>query len=118
MVLIMGFILKLAAPTIDDHYSSRPVAAELKRLGTEDKPIAVFNARRELRYGLAFYRNQNVFSYEESPIPAIGHVLVARFTPERTREDLEHALDGRKLLKLGSFPAQKVEYFWVSPQVR
>jgi 4-amino-4-deoxy-L-arabinose transferase-like glycosyltransferase len=114
VIFVIGFILKVAAPIIDSYYSARPVAAELRALGTMDKPIAVFNGKRELRYGLSFYRNQTVFSYDESTIPGMGHVLVARFTPQRSRADLDHLLAGRKLLKLGSFDPQRIEFFWVA----
>jgi 4-amino-4-deoxy-L-arabinose transferase-like glycosyltransferase len=122
VILVMGFILKLAAPTLDNHYSARPVAAELDRLRTTDKPIAVFNVRRDLRYGLAFYRNQKVFNYEpeqdnlehlgEFTVPTVGHVLVAR---QGSRPELERVLHGREMSLLGSFPAQKIEYYWVAP---
>ena len=118
LVLTIGFILKIAAPQIDEHYSARPVAAQLKQLGTQDKLLAVFNARRELRYGLTFYRNQNVFSYDEGTIPVVGHVLVARFTDQHPEEELERKLPRRKLLKLGSFKPQKLDLFWVSPEPR
>jgi hypothetical protein len=118
VVLVIGFILKIAAPQIDAYYSARPVAAELKQLGTQDKLIAVFNARRELRFGLTFYRNQNVFSYDEGTIPVVGHVLVARFTERHPEEELERKLPRRKLLKLASFKPQKLDFFWVSPEAR
>jgi 4-amino-4-deoxy-L-arabinose transferase-like glycosyltransferase len=122
IVLVMGFILKLAAPTLDNFYSARPVAEELNRLHTANKPIAVYNVRRDLRYGLAFYRNQKVFSYNpeqdnlehlgEFTVPTVGHVLVAR---QGSRPELEKVLHGRQISLLGAFPAHKVEYFWVSP---
>lgn len=114
VVLIIGFILKIAAPTIDNHYSARPVAHELSGMKLETRPLAVFQVRRDLRYGLGFYRNQRIWNYDEGEIPATEHVLVANAAQPDGRAELERKLPGRKLLRVGGFPAQKLDFYWVS----
>lgn len=111
IIFLIAFIVKVASPTIDEHYSARPIAEELAALGTSHRPIAVFNVRRDIRYGLAFYRNQKVFDYQQDPVPVVDHLLVTRATQS---DDLKRLLDGRKTRFLGRFPAQKLEYYWVA----
>ena len=81
VILVVGFILRIAAPTVDNFYSARPVdraiAALTHELHAEGRPVAVMDVRRDLRYGLNFYRNQKIFSYNENEVPAVEHLLVA-----------------------------------------
>src|SRR5215475_4767955 len=60
---ISGLILDLTQ-------SARPVDQELRRLGVKDgTPVAVFQVKRDLAYGLDFYRNQPISYYEnEGPL--------------------------------------------------
>jgi hypothetical protein len=71
----------------------------------------VYNTRRELRYGLVFYRNQKVSSYNEQDIPLSEHLLIAK---AGSRPEFEPLLNGRQVARLGQFPAQHVEYYLVS----
>jgi hypothetical protein len=66
-----------------------------------------------MRYGLAFYRNQKVFSYEEEPVPVTEHLLI---TSSGDSAELKKLLDGRRVSLLGRFPAQKLDYYWVGPK--
>lgn len=111
LILIMGFILRVAAPTADNFYSARPVARDLEKIGTVNSPIAVYKAGRANWYGLAFYRNQRVYNYEEKEIPGTDHLLVTR---AMAREELDKVIPGRKRVLLGRFVPQKLEYYWVS----
>ncbi|HUS19838.1 MAG TPA: glycosyltransferase family 39 protein [Terriglobales bacterium] len=111
LILIMGFFLRVAAPTADNYYSARPVAADIQKVGPTSSPIAVYKAGRAVWYGLAFYRNQRVFNYEEKEIPGTEHLLV---TKALAREDLDRVIPGRKRVLLGRFAPQKLEYYWVS----
>ena len=54
-----------------------------------DETVAVFRVRRDIEYGLSFYRNREVVNYEESGVPDEQHLLVARVTGPRWR-DLQH----------------------------
>jgi 4-amino-4-deoxy-L-arabinose transferase-like glycosyltransferase len=111
VVLLIAFIVKIAAPTIDEHYSARPVARELNAMGTEGRTVAAFEVKRDIRYGLAFYRNQRVFDYNEEPVPVTAHLLVAK---AGTLPELIKRLRGRHLSLLGMSRAQKLDYYWVS----
>ena len=111
VILLMGFLLRAAGPIIDAVYSSRPVARDLAQIETRKSEIAVFKVKREVEYGLGFYRDQEVKNYDRNEIPAGDHLVVAR---EGTRDELSQRLPGRRLSLLGGFPTQHLEYFWVS----
>jgi 4-amino-4-deoxy-L-arabinose transferase-like glycosyltransferase len=111
VIIILGFVLRVVAPSIDSFYSARPVAADLMAIGADSRPVAVYNAKRELRYGLGFYRNQKISSYNEKEIPVFQHLLVAK---AGSRPEFEPLLKGRQFVPAGKFPAQHLEYYWVS----
>ncbi len=111
VILTVAFLVRVEAPAMDRAISSRPVAAELVGLGTTGKPIAGFRIRRNLEYGLGFYRNQKVRRYERNEIPAEDHLLIVR---EGAREEAAKLAGGRRLSRIGGFAAQGVEYYWVS----
>lgn len=111
IVLTIGFVVKVAAPTIDEHYSARPIARELDSLGMGGRTIAVFDVKRDLRYGLAFYRNEKVFNYNEEPVPISEHLLVAKSGEEA---ELFKLLEGRHLRQLGHSTTQKIDYYLVA----
>jgi 4-amino-4-deoxy-L-arabinose transferase-like glycosyltransferase len=111
VILMVGFILKAAAPDIDSYYSARPVAKQIARTYGTESPLAVFDVRRELRYGLNFYRNQPIPSYNDNEIPPSAHLLIAK---AGSLPKLSFLLRGRQLVLLGGFPAQNLQYFVVS----
>jgi 4-amino-4-deoxy-L-arabinose transferase-like glycosyltransferase len=111
VIIILGFVLRVVAPSIDSFYSARPVAADLMAIGADGRPVAVYNAKRELRYGLGFYRNQKISSYNEKEIPVFQHLLIAK---AGSRPEFEPLLKGRQFIPAGKFPAQHLEYYWVS----
>ncbi len=111
LILLMGFLLRAGGPIIDEVYSSRPIARDLAQIETRKSEIAVFKVKREVEYGLGFYRDQEVKSYDRNEIPAGDHLLVAR---EGTHDELTQRLPGRRLSPLGGFPPQHLEYYWVS----
>jgi hypothetical protein len=111
ILVIVGVLLRIDGPAVDNFYSARPVAQSLKSLDADRRQVAVFNAKRELRFGLEFYRNQRVSSYNENEVPFAEHLLIAR---EGTLPQFERLLDGRKVQRIGGFPAQHVEYYLVS----
>ena len=63
---------------LDRSYSARPLAERLAGLAPPDETVAVFRVRRDVEYGLAFYRNREVVNYEETGVPDEEHLLVAR----------------------------------------
>jgi 4-amino-4-deoxy-L-arabinose transferase-like glycosyltransferase len=111
VIIILGFVLRVDAPSIDNFYSARPVARDIETIGADARPIAVYNAKRELRYGLVFYRNEKISSYNEKDIPIFQHLLIAK---AGSRPEFAPLLKGREFVPAGSFPAQHLEYYWVS----
>ncbi len=112
VVLALGFLLRPAARVIDQANSARAVAAELDILkAPQELPLAIFEAKRDIEYGLNFYRNRPVTRYERDGIPGEAHILVAR----DGSEDAVKALAGdRPVLRLGGLPQQHIELFLVS----
>ncbi len=113
VILTVAAVLRLYAPALDDALSARPLAIELSKLGSRPLPLAVFHARREIEFGLAFYRNQTISRYESGQLPLQEHIVV---TPAGSREELITQLAGRRVLYLGSFPPQRLDYYWISAQ--
>ncbi len=58
VVLAVAAVLKLGTTAIDQKLSARPLAIELASVETHKLPVAVYGVKRELEYGLAFYRDQ------------------------------------------------------------
>ncbi len=111
VIVLVAFILRVAAPAMDMKYSARPLAAEVAALESKTAELAVFEAPRDVEYGLAFYRNQVVRRYERGEIPAAAHMVIA---PEGARAKLEQMVPGRRVSYVGGFAARKLEVFWVS----
>jgi 4-amino-4-deoxy-L-arabinose transferase-like glycosyltransferase len=103
---------------LDRSYSARPLAARLATLVPGNETVAVFRVRRDMEYGLSFYRNREVASYEEDGVPDEPHVLVARIvgrngTDLHTQEALEEYLEGRRYQQLFSWPEQGLMVYLV-----
>jgi hypothetical protein len=111
-VLALAIVLRLAAPALNQALSARAVSDALARVSGRPLPVATVLVSRETEYGLAFYRNQKLPANELRQ-PIVGeHLIVAR---EGFRESIVRALSGRTVSYLGSFAAQKLEFFYVSP---
>jgi 4-amino-4-deoxy-L-arabinose transferase-like glycosyltransferase len=110
ILFMVAFVLRVGAPSIDNYYSARPVARQIGRL-SETNPVAVFDVRRELRYGLSFYQNRKIDSYNDNEIPPAAHLLVAKSGSLPT---VSFMLRNRQLVRLGGFSAQGLDYFVVS----
>jgi len=111
LIVLLAFLLRVAAPAMDMKYSARPLAADIAAVESKPGELAVFEAPRDVEYGLAFYRNQVVRRYERGEIPASDHMVIA---PEGARAKLERLVPGRRVSHVGGFPARRLEYFWVS----
>jgi 4-amino-4-deoxy-L-arabinose transferase-like glycosyltransferase len=109
---------KRAVRLLDHSYSARPLAERLAGLAPPDEPVAVFRVRRDVEYGLAFYRNHQVVNYEETGVPDEEHLLVARLTGRRgtdlhTQDALGEYLEGRQYEPLFTWPEQGLEVYLV-----
>ena len=111
VVLTVGAVLKLGSGPIDQTLSARPLAREIAAIETHPLPLAVYHVRRELEYGLTFYRNQLTFNYDWGSVPAEEHLLVA---PENSFAEIAKLVRGRRVSYLGHYAAQNVDYYWVA----
>ncbi|MGO9776280.1 MAG: ArnT family glycosyltransferase [Terracidiphilus sp.] len=95
---------------LDRSYSARPLAERLAKLAPGDETVAVFRVRRDVEYGLSFYRNREVVNYEEDGVPNEQHLLVMRVSGRgadpQTPAALEEYLEGRPHEQLFSWPEQ------------
>ena len=103
---------------LDRSYSARPLAARLAQAAPAGKTVAVFRVRRDVEYGLSFYRDQAVVNYDENGVPDEQHLLVVRVQGHHgadlhTLTDLEELLEGRQYQELFSWPEQGLEVYLV-----
>jgi 4-amino-4-deoxy-L-arabinose transferase-like glycosyltransferase len=111
VLLTVGIVLRLGAVSLDQTLSARPLALEIAGMQTHPLPLAVYHVRRELEYGLTFYRNQLTFNYDWGSVPAEEHLLVA---PEKSQAEIAKLAAGRRVSYLGHYDAQHVDYYWVA----
>jgi len=111
VLLAVGIVLRRGAVDLDQTYSARPLAREIARMETHPLPLAVYHIRRELEYGLTFYRNHLTFNYDWGSAPQEEHLVVA---PENSQVEIEKLVAGRRVIRLGTYPAQRVDYYWVA----
>jgi 4-amino-4-deoxy-L-arabinose transferase-like glycosyltransferase len=103
---------------LDRSYSARPLAERLAAMAPGDKTVAVFRVRRDIEYGLSFYRNREVVNYEDSGVPDGQHLLVARVTGRggtdlHTPGALDEYLEGRAYEQLFTWPEQSLVVYLV-----
>jgi 4-amino-4-deoxy-L-arabinose transferase-like glycosyltransferase len=111
VLLVVGIVLKLGSVDLDQTYSARPLAREIARMETHPLLLAVYHVRRELEYGLTFYRNRLTFNYDWGSVPREEHLLVA---PENSQAEIAKHVAGRRVSYLGHYAAQRVDYYWVA----
>jgi 4-amino-4-deoxy-L-arabinose transferase-like glycosyltransferase len=103
---------------LDRTYSARPLAERIATIVPTDETVAVFRVRRDMEFGLSFYRNRAVVNYEEEGVPRGEHLLVARLAGRRgvdlhTPGALQEYLEGRQYIELFSWPEQSLIVYLV-----
>jgi 4-amino-4-deoxy-L-arabinose transferase-like glycosyltransferase len=103
---------------LDRIYSARPLAERLSALVPPSETVAVFRVRRDMEYGLAFYRNHEVANYDEVGVPPEEHVLVVRVAGKggvdlRSQAALSEYLEGRHYEQLFGWPDQELVVYLV-----
>ena len=103
---------------LDRSYSARPLADRLAQYASSDETVAVFNVRRDVEYGLAFYRNREVVNYKQSGVPDEEHILVVRVAGRKGVDlhapaDLEEYLADRHYEQLFTWPEQSLVVYRV-----
>ena len=92
--LMLVFLLGFHGHELDLNYSARPLAREIERQAPQTETVALLHVKRDIDYGLAFYRNQPSVHYDdpEEGVPEGEHVLVTR---SNDQESLDRYLAGR-----------------------
>jgi 4-amino-4-deoxy-L-arabinose transferase-like glycosyltransferase len=110
---VLVFLLGFHGRDLDINYSARPLAQEIAQRAPGIKLVAVEEVRRDIDYGIAFYRNEATVHYEQDGVPAQEHVLVI---PTKDSATLEHYLAGRMYTPLFLYDSQGLEVYWVAAQ--
>jgi 4-amino-4-deoxy-L-arabinose transferase-like glycosyltransferase len=95
---------------VDLAYSARPLARQLTQLTPHNEPVAVLRVRRDLEFGLSFYRDKRVLDYDKDGVPEQAHILVVR---DIALPQLTTLLATRSYHPLFAYPAQHVSVFQV-----
>ena len=95
---------------LDAAYSARPLAAIISQIARPNEGVAVFKVRRDVEYGLSFYRNKRVDNYSVDGVPPGEHILITR---EAYAGELPGLLSGRSYQPLFSYPAQSLAVYQV-----
>ena len=107
------FLLGFHGKDLDVNYSARPLAAEMARQAPEIKVVAVENIKRDMDYGLAFYRNEPIIHYGSDGVPKQEHLLVI---PTKDTDGLNRWLAGRVYEPLFLYDSQGLEVYKVYAQ--
>jgi hypothetical protein len=106
----MIFLLGFHGKDLDVNYSARPLAEEIAREAPTTRLLAVQGVRRDLDYGLAFYRNEPLIHYDEDGVPRQEHLLVIR---SNDTADLDRWLAHRVYQPLFLYDSQGLEVYKV-----
>jgi hypothetical protein len=103
---------------LDRYYSARPLAERLAEVAPASETVAVFHVRRDVEFGLGFYRDHEMVNYDANGVPDEQHLLVARVQGRHgvdldTQMALEELLEGRQYQQLFSWPEQGLEIYLV-----
>jgi 4-amino-4-deoxy-L-arabinose transferase-like glycosyltransferase len=113
LVGLLFFLLGFNGHLLDLNYSARPLAREIQSADPTASVVAELDVRRDLVYGLAFYRDQRIVSYTQDGVPAEAHLLVF---PTRERPNLQQWLKGRFTQPLLLYEVQGLSVYKVYPQ--
>jgi 4-amino-4-deoxy-L-arabinose transferase-like glycosyltransferase len=113
LVALLYFLLGRNGHLLDLNYSARPLAREIQQADPNASVVAEFDVRRDLVYGLAFYRDQKVVSYSAEGVPAGEHLVVF---PTRDEPLLENYLKGRLTQPLLLYQSQGLSVYKVYPR--
>lgn len=120
--LILVFLLGTRNGTLlDQKYSARTLAHELTRLPDAPHQVAVFKARRDVQYGLAFYLNERVPNYQNSGVPDQAHLLVVQNyaqgpEEQQSKAELAKLLTGRQYEPLFVYGPQNLTVYHVDAE--
>jgi 4-amino-4-deoxy-L-arabinose transferase-like glycosyltransferase len=112
VVIAFALVLRGTAPIVNLLLSARPVEAAIHQSVLGPIPVvAVYDVPPGVKYGLAFYRDRPIASYEQNEIPPFDHLVVAA---SGTQKELEYRLPGRSVTRVGGFAPQGLDFYVVS----
>jgi hypothetical protein len=109
-IIALALAIRFDSRILNETLSARSVSDSLAAVSTQHLPVAVVLVPRELEFGLQFYRNQPIPRYELHQAPSGEHLVVAR---EGFANAFAKDVPGRKIVYLGRYPAQRVDFFYV-----
>jgi 4-amino-4-deoxy-L-arabinose transferase-like glycosyltransferase len=124
----MVFLLGFHGKDLDLNYSARPLARQMRQQAPDVHLLAFDDVRRDMVYGLAFYRDEQPIDYCEPSnrfrpaeencsggvdIPAATHLLVV---PVNESGQLDHWLSGRVYEPLFLYESQGLAVYKVYPK--
>ena len=109
LALLLFFLLEKNGHLLDLNYSARPLAQQIQQAAPEIHTVAEHDVRRDMVYGLAFYRNEEILPYKDG-IPDDTHVLVV---PTKEVSQLDQLLHGRVYVQLILYPSQGLSVYKV-----
>ena len=110
VLAMMIFLLGFHGRELDLNYSARPLAQEIAAQAPNEKTVAVLGIKRDMDYGLAFYRNERLVHYDQDGVPDGEHLLVVR---ANDTDELGRWLTGRVYTPLFLYDAQGFEVYKV-----
>jgi 4-amino-4-deoxy-L-arabinose transferase-like glycosyltransferase len=110
VLALLVFLLGFYGKELDINYSARPLAREIQQQAPDVKLVATDHIKRDMDYGLAFYRNQPMVHYTTDGVPDAEHLLVLR---ANDTEDLDRWLAGRVYKPLFLYESQGLEVYEV-----
>jgi 4-amino-4-deoxy-L-arabinose transferase-like glycosyltransferase len=110
IVASLIFLLGFHGKDLDLSYSARPLANKIVAQAPGVTIVAVQGVKRDMDYGLAFYRNEALIHYDTEGVPAGEHLLVA---PANDSAELQKWLAGRVYKPLFLYDPQGLEVYRV-----
>ncbi len=111
VIAMMIFLLGFYGKELDINYSARPLAREIQQQAPDVNLVATDSIKRDMDYGLAFYRNEPMIHYQTNGVPAAEHILVVRANDTAS---LDKWLAGRVYKPLFLYESQGLEVYRVS----
>ncbi len=105
------FLLGFHGRELDRNFSARPLALRIAREAPGVQIVATEEVKRDMDYGLAFYRNRATTHYATDGVPSQEHILVIRSSDT---SDLDRWLNGRVYQPMFLFEPQGLAVYRVS----
>ena len=110
IIALLIFLLGFQGRELDLNYSARPLAQAIDRYAPNGEKVAMLQVKRDMDYGVAFYRDSPIIHYEHDGVPREEHVLVVKSSDT---DDLQQFLAGRIYEPLFLYESQGLEVYRV-----